>query len=60
MQQTITFKALSKLDFIHLKLELCSIRPGSQSGSQTFSDRRRLTDIQKSLEKIWQARANAM
>ena len=42
----------SQLDFIHLELEPFSAVPVLQTGSQTFSDIQRLTDIKKSLEKI--------
>ena len=42
----------AELDFIHLKLEPFRAVPGLQTGSQTFSGIQRLTDIQKSLEKI--------
>jgi DNA helicase IV len=49
----MTFHALAYLDFIHSKLESFSAAPGLQTGSQTFTDVRRLTDIKKSLEKIW-------
>jgi hypothetical protein len=42
---------MSELDFIHFKLEPLLMVPGLQTGSHTFSDVQRLTDIKKSLEK---------
>jgi len=58
--QNPTFRIGSKLDFIHLKLELFSTVSGSQLGSQTFSDMPCLIDMLKSLEKIQAVRAIAV